>query len=642
MSFLASARKYRPQTFETVVGQEHITITLKNAIQQNHLAHAFLFCGPRGVGKTSCARILAKTINCTHRLSNGEACDACHNCISFNDGTAFNIYELDAASNNSVEDIRALTEQVRFAPQGAVYKVYIIDEVHMLSTSAFNAFLKTLEEPPSYVIFILATTEKQKILPTILSRCQIFDFKRITQKHLIQHLQYIATKESILVDNKSLQVIAQKSEGCARDALSIFDKLASFTNANITYQTTLEHLNILDEEYFFKWLQSLYNQDLSSVLLLVNEVYQKGFEGDSILIGLSECIRNVFICKLKNASSLLTILESYQETYNQLAQLLPTSFLVSALHICTEAEIQCRSAKNGKLFIESTFIKLCYIKQLEVVSQIPSTPPPIAIPKKNTVAIQENSNIKQTEVVSQIPSTPPPIVIPKKNTVVIQESINTAQPSSSSIEPIPPILSVSNTPQPPPPSLSNVSPTLVVEEKESTLSKDTPITTVHSPNQTSSPPSASPHSRNILESIKQKYNKTHVIDTITSPLALEGLMLQTKWEYLKENFIKNNADKTSFLQALKSAVLSIKDEQTIIIESETITFKKFLEQEKINILKYFQEQFCNTNIKIIWTIKETEVIQPTQRIGIYEQRNQILNTYPLVSKLIKELYLVWE
>src|SRR5690349_14680069 len=257
--FIVSARKYRPQHFDTVVGQSHITTTLKNAIRQQQLAHAFLFCGPRGVGKTTCARILAKTINCENPTKEGEACNKCQSCVSFDNGTSFNIHELDAASNNSVDDIRSLVEQVRFAPQAGKYKVYIVDEVHMLSASAFNAFLKTLEEPPPYAIFILATTEKHKILPTILSRCQIFDFKRITNNDTVEHLQEIADKEDIKAEKAALQVIAQKSEGCMRDSLSILDRIASFTGGQIVYAATMEHLNILDHDYYFKLLEAQLN-----------------------------------------------------------------------------------------------------------------------------------------------------------------------------------------------------------------------------------------------------------------------------------------------------------------------------------------------------------------------------------------------
>ena len=283
--FIVSARKYRPQDFSTVVGQSHITTTLKNAIRNRQLAHAFLFCGPRGVGKTTCARILAKTINCENVSPEGEACNQCHSCVSFNEGTSLNIHELDAASNNSVDDIRTLVEQVRFAPQAGKYKVYIIDEVHMLSTSAFNAFLKTLEEPPPYAIFILATTEKHKILPTILSRCQIFDFKRITPADTVGHLDEICQKESIKAEKPALQIIAQKSEGCMRDALSILDKIVSFTNGELSYHNTLEHLNILDADYYFKLLEAMQQQQLSDALLIYDDINRKGFEGDLVLNG---------------------------------------------------------------------------------------------------------------------------------------------------------------------------------------------------------------------------------------------------------------------------------------------------------------------------------------------------------------------
>lgn len=296
-NFIVSARKYRPQTFNTVVGQAHITTTLKNAIKNKQLAHAFLFCGPRGVGKTTCARILAKTINCENIQDNGEACNKCTSCQSFNDGASLNIHELDAASNNSVDDIRSLTEQVRFAPQAGKYKVYIVDEVHMLSTSAFNAFLKTLEEPPPYAIFILATTEKHKIIPTILSRCQIFDFKRITPNDTVDHLQEITQNEHIKADKAALQVIAQKSDGCMRDALSILDKIVSFTNGVLSYQNTLEHLNILDADNYFKLIEAMLQQDLANVMLLYDDINRKGFEGDIVLNGFAEFMRNILVCK---------------------------------------------------------------------------------------------------------------------------------------------------------------------------------------------------------------------------------------------------------------------------------------------------------------------------------------------------------
>jgi len=366
--FIVSARKYRPQTFDTVVGQSHITTTLKNAIRHNQLAHAFLFCGPRGVGKTTCARILAKTINCEHQTKDGEACNKCQSCISFNEGTSMNIHELDAASNNSVDDIRTLVDQVRFAPQAGKYKVYIIDEVHMLSSSAFNAFLKTLEEPPPYAIFILATTEKHKILPTILSRCQIFDFKRITNHDTVVHLQEICEKEEIKAEKAALQVIAQKSEGCMRDSLSIMDKIVSFTNGRLTYQNTLEHLNILDADYYFRLIECMLKQDLSGAMLLYDDINKKGFEGDLVLNGFAEFIRNLLVCKDEKVAGLLEAVESFRDKYISTAKNIAPSFLISALNIINEAEINYKAARNKRLHVELVIIKLCYLQQAIEIS----------------------------------------------------------------------------------------------------------------------------------------------------------------------------------------------------------------------------------------------------------------------------------
>ena len=361
--FIVSARKYRPQEFNTVVGQAHITTTLKNAIKNNQLAHAFLFCGPRGVGKTTCARILAKTINCTNITPEGEACNTCASCISFNDGGSLNIHELDAASNNSVDDIRNLVEQVRFAPQAGKYKIYIVDEVHMLSASAFNAFLKTLEEPPSYAIFILATTEKHKILPTILSRCQIFDFKRITTNDTVEHLQEIIDKEHIKADKAALQIIAQKSEGCMRDALSILDKIVSFSGGEVDYQNTIEHLNILDHDYYFKLILHLQQQDLAAALLLFDEINRKGFEGDMVLNGFAEFLRNLLVCKDAKAAQLLDVVEGMQEKYYTAAQPLEIGYIISALNILNEAELAYKMARNKKLHVELALIKLSFLQQ---------------------------------------------------------------------------------------------------------------------------------------------------------------------------------------------------------------------------------------------------------------------------------------
>jgi DNA polymerase III subunit gamma/tau len=362
-NFVVSALKYRPQTFNSVIGQEHITTTLKNAINSGHLAHSFLFCGPRGVGKTTCARILAKTINCTNRTVDNEACDTCDSCVGYKNNSGFNVHELDAASNNGVEHIRDLVEQVRFAPQaGSKYKVYIIDEVHMLSSSAFNAFLKTLEEPPSYAIFILATTEKHKILPTILSRCQIFDFKRITTHDTVAHLQEICKQENIPAQEDALHFIALKSEGCMRDALSIMDKIASFSNGAITYESTIENLNILDYDYFFKITDGILLQDVSSVMLMYNDILSKGFEGDMFVTGLMEHLRNLMICQDAATVKLMDIAEGLKKRYHTQANSISNNIIINALSILNTCELNYKMARNKRLHVELALIKLCHLQ----------------------------------------------------------------------------------------------------------------------------------------------------------------------------------------------------------------------------------------------------------------------------------------
>ena len=407
--YLVSARKYRPNTFETVVGQSHITTTLKNAIKQNHLAHAYLFCGPRGVGKTSCARILAKTINCENITGDTEACGTCETCKSFSTNSSFNIFELDAASNNSVEDIRNLTDQVRFAPQSGKYKIYIIDEVHMLSTAAFNAFLKTLEEPPAYAIFILATTEKHKILPTILSRCQIFDFKRITTHDIVDHLQQIAVSEHIQADTAALHVIAQKSEGCMRDALSMIDRIASFTNAHLSYASTMEHLNLLDADFYFQITDKLLSQDVSNTLLSLDAILEKGFEGEVILEGLAEHFRNLLICKDARMAKLLDVPNDHKAIYYEKANQMPPSFILSAMNLINDAIVQYKQTSNKRLHLEMTCIKLCYLLQTT----------PAGVEKKNKLTDTAFSAPSIHAETAPIPSSS----VVEKETTIINTSI---------------------------------------------------------------------------------------------------------------------------------------------------------------------------------------------------------------------------
>ena len=395
--FIVSARKYRPSTFSEVVGQSSITSTLSNAISDNHLAQSFLFCGPRGVGKTTCARILAKTINCLNITENIEPCNSCESCTSFNESHSFNIHELDAASNNSVDDIRTLVEQVRFAPQVGDYNIYIIDEVHMLSSAAFNAFLKTLEEPPTHAIFILATTEKHKIIPTILSRCQIFDFKRIGITDMVTHLEFVASSEKIQTEHDALHIIAQKSDGSLRDSLSIFDRLASFSD-RVTYKSVIENLNILDHDYYFKITDSILAHDISKGLLIFNKILDNGFDGHHFINGLASHLRDLLVSKDKETVVLLEKGESLKEQYLNQSQMCEQIFLLQALDICNKCDVQYKTSKNQQLLVELSIMKLCSIDTELSKKKESST---ITLPKQaariEKDIVQSITEIKQEE-----------------------------------------------------------------------------------------------------------------------------------------------------------------------------------------------------------------------------------------------------
>ena len=586
--FVVSARKYRPQNFNTVVGQSHITTTLKNAIKNNQLAHAFLFCGPRGVGKTTCARILAKTINCTSPTPDGEACNTCNSCVSFDAGTSLNIHELDAASNNSVDDIRSLVEQVRFAPQAGKYKVYIVDEVHMLSASAFNAFLKTLEEPPSYAIFILATTEKHKILPTILSRCQIFDFKRITNNDTVEHLEEIAGKESIKAERAALQVIAQKSEGCMRDSLSILDKIVSFTGGSLTYQNTLEHLNILDEDYFFKMLESMQAKDLAASMILYDEINRKGFEGDMVLNGFAEFIRNILVCKDPKSAPLLEVVEGMQEKYIAAAAAMGMSYLVSALNILNEAEINYKMARNKRLHVELTLIKLNFLQEaIELASENGSI-----VKKKRIdgpVAIKTRS-IPSIQVV-----TPP----------------HTTTTPAKTTTPIPPALPVSPV-----------------------------ITATTEPAQTRTIPAQSTGpKKNLLSTLREKYGDQYAIEEVKEAASLEIDKLKACWDAYGATL--EAQQKHSAAGTFKMAVLEIENDIHFTVRVPGLTAQKFVEQERMMLIDQIFATFNNRSIKfsVIVDATEKEDVPIHMRLNSKQKFERISEQYPLLKELKEKLKL---
>ena len=427
--YIVSARKYRPASFDTVVGQKALTETLKNAIKANKLAHAYLFCGPRGVGKTTCARIFAKTINCFTPTPQGEACNHCESCAAFNEQRSFNIFELDAASNNSVENIKALREQTRIPPQVGKYKVFIIDEVHMLSTAAFNAFLKTLEEPPAHVIFILATTEKHKILPTILSRCQIYDFERMTVQDIVNHLESAAKQEGITYEPEALTIIAEKADGGMRDALSIFDQTASFAQGNITYAKVLEDLNVLDVENYFKMIDFSLENKVSELMLLLNSIVSRGFDYGNISVGLAAHIRNVLMSKDEKTVSLIETSNSLRQRYKEQAAKCPTTFLYKALKLLNQCDINYKQSSNKALLVELTLIQVAQITQPEDADSDASGRSPKSLKTlfKLLTASNRTQTDKQVSVSDKQKVVQPIVSQPKEPTTPVK----TEQPKAS-------------------------------------------------------------------------------------------------------------------------------------------------------------------------------------------------------------------
>ncbi|HEY0679093.1 MAG TPA: DNA polymerase III subunit gamma/tau [Chitinophagaceae bacterium] len=609
--FIVSARKYRPQNFSTVVGQAHITTTLKNAIRNNQLAHAFLFCGPRGVGKTTCARILAKTINCEQRTPDGEACNTCNSCVSFNEGTSLNIHELDAASNNSVDDIRTLVEQVRFAPQAGKYKVYIIDEVHMLSSSAFNAFLKTLEEPPPYAIFILATTEKHKILPTILSRCQIFDFKRITINDTVDHLQEICNKENIKAAPAALQVIAQKSEGCMRDALSILDKIVSFTNSEVTYQNTLEHLNILDADYYFRMMDFLQQQDLAGAMLLYDDINRKGFEGDLVLEGFAEFMRNLLVCKDEKAASLLEVVETFRDKYYSAAKKINISYLVSALNILNDAQINYKAARNKRLHLELALIKLCYLQQAlqlstaEAGSKKKLNEPAVGFRVTPIRAIRTNQKTASKDSTASFAG---------NETNGSQFTTESTAFATTSAEPATltagPKLII-QTPAPEPAKVE--SKTAVLPEPGKKISS--------------------------LDKIRKRVSTANGISSsmLAKPLTEEEL--HQVWGLFQQQLRDN---KNSAVQGFGVSELRMKDEKTFEIVSPDNISQRFIEGERLKLLEFIQQYFNNKQISFTILLEEkpaSNSIATDAPLSRKQQYFKIIEQYPLVKELKDKLNL---
>jgi DNA polymerase-3 subunit gamma/tau len=616
--FVVSARKYRPQTFDTVVGQEHITTTLRNAIKNKQLAHAFLFCGPRGVGKTTCARILAKTINCEKLQADGEACNECHSCISFNEGTSLNIHELDAASNNSVDDIRSLVDQVRFAPQAGAYKVYIIDEVHMLSSSAFNAFLKTLEEPPPYAIFILATTEKHKILPTILSRCQIFDFKRITVNDTVEHLQRITDKEHIKAEKAALQVIAQKSEGCMRDALSILDKIVSFTNAEVSYQHTLEHLNILDEDYYFKLIDFMLEQDLAGAMLLFDDINRKGFDEEQVLNSFSEFMRNLLVAKDERIAGLLDVVESFRTRYFDTARKVTSGFIVSALNILNDTEINYKAARNKRLHVELALIRLTYLTQALDL----------------TVDGEQNDKKKGVDTAKpvafrKIPPIKPLKKQPSKATVFIDEEQKlpkiaaaevTGQGSASR----------RRAPEAPKENYASIEATtlakeMVVGEKAGERAMMEKATEVNL---------KSSHLDKIRKQIAERTNGQK--QSLAVSLTLDKL--KEVWSAYAGKLREN---KNPAVQSFELATLNIVSENSFEVVTNNNLEQKFIEQEKRLLSEHLQQIFANRQLHFAVKVTDnpSEIQNVEKPLSKKDQFLMLVEQYPMIKELKDKLKL---
>jgi DNA polymerase III subunit gamma/tau len=576
-NFVVSARKYRPSTFKTVVGQDYIVTTLKNAIKNNQLAQAFLFTGPRGVGKTTCARILAKTINCTSTTEDFEACNECVSCKSFNESASFNVHELDAASNNSVDDIRTLVDQVRIPPQAGLYKIYIIDEVHMLSTAAFNAFLKTLEEPPSYAKFILATTEKHKIIPTILSRCQVFDFKRIRVDDIARHLAFVAKSEQVEAEPQALHIIATKSDGALRDALSMFDQLVSYGSNKLTSKDVIENLNILDYEYHFRLISSVLANDTTEILLILEEIYEKGFDGQAVITGITEHVRALLVCKDEKTLPLLEVHENLADDYLRQSRSCSIRFLIKALDIMTACDVTYKSATSKRFHIELSILKLTGITD----SQLSENPTPESKPSGSP---QQNNPVKPvTPTITQQPTTAP------QNTV--SDAQNTQSQTTASEQ------------------------AATFQPAEATPTKTTAIIDLDD--------------MSVMDVIRQKSEQLPSAAELDKPFTDEDI----NREYLQFQSKLKVEEKGYELSILSSARFEKKDNESwMLVLGSNAECEAF---RKVDLQSYLREQLSNKAIKILFEIEQRgESITHMTR---EERSRDFISHNPEVQLLIREL-----
>jgi len=592
-NFIVSARKYRPATFETVVGQQHITGTLKNAIKNNQLAQAFLFCGPRGVGKTTCARILAKTINCTNPTAEMEACGQCDNCLSFQNGHSFNVHELDAASNNSVDDIRSLIEQVRIPPQAGKYKIYIIDEVHMLSQSAFNAFLKTLEEPPSYAIFILATTEKHKILPTILSRCQIFDFNRIQVEDISNHLATIAQRENIAFESDGLHIIAQKADGGLRDALSMFDQIASYANKNITYKAVIDNLNILDYDYFFKLTSHLTAAEVSQTLLLFDEILNNGFDGNNFINGLATHFRNLLVGKDAATIKLLEVSENIKQKYLDQCKQTELSFLLTALNLANTCDLNYKNSKNQRLQVELALIKMCHIRSVVNLAQQPLN--------TNNTATDGDQDKKKTNVVTEKAESQKLKAESDNPPAVVINTPKSESPANNSLD---------KPKESPKPAISSAT-SISISIPKKTVGTLIP-------------------SLNDLERVANGEDdgapKT-VTGEAREPFSYDRL-LEVWNNYIQ---ILKNADKINLFTILNNFAPTLVNPTLIEISVESKTQEQFIVQESVELMNYLRNTLQNFAVDI--TFKQVERKIENRLYGNREKYDYLVNKNPKLDEL---------